>query len=118
MAAALNQVAQETVTVTGVPATLTMPPVLDQYGSQQMLDGAVYRYTPRHAIIRNLSAQPLRWRADGSAASAISGTLLDANGELSLMDPKADYYGILGRMSWVRDVAATANGDIEITYFG
>ena len=121
MADALNQVAQETITVTGSPTVLTMPPVPHPTtGGDQILDGVVWRYTPRKAILRNTGAQPVRWAAGPppTEVTPISGALLAAGETERFMDSGQDYYGVLSRMTLVRDADATADAEVEITFFG
>ena len=80
----------------------------------------VMRYRPQKAIIRNIGSQPVRWASGPSPTevSPISGAYLAAGAEERFMDSGNDYFGILKRMKVVRDVSATADGTLEITYFG
>ena len=112
-----SQLAQETLVVTGTPATLTMPLRLSAtLQPQRDNDRVLLRHRPRHLLMRNIGTQPVRWRSDGVAASGVNGQLLKAGEELSFMD-QADYFGIIKGMSLVRDVDATADGTLELAYF-
>ena len=116
---AINQLAHETVGVTGVLVSLTMPLVLSSTGAQQRdNDGNLMRYTPHKAIIRNSGAQPVRWASGRETASPITGAYLGAGETLNFMDSGTDYFGVLNTMSFIRDVSATADSAIDITYFG
>lgn len=68
---------------------------------------------PSHAIIQ-VTANSVRWRADGTAPTATSGILVSAGSNIEFMDPMFDYESIIRRIQFI-GISGTAT--IEVAFF-
>ena len=69
--------------------------------------------TPSHVII-NVETQSVRIRMDGTAATSTTGVLIAAGGSFELMEPNANYEGLIRN---IRIIEVAASAAVSVSYF-
>lgn len=102
--AALNQTGAQSLSVGIAPVGLSLP------GGNHT--------RPRRALIQ-VRNQPIRWRADGTPPTDISGQFVGAGNYIEWTDPSDFYdaYGLIANVKFVRDAAAGADATLEVAFF-
>ena len=117
MAVALNQIGQQSLTVSGSPVGLTTPLVTTGELTNPMT-GARNRMRARGFMVQ-VHNQPVRWRADGTnPTGAVEDNLLLPGDVLDLTEPSYDYWGMCRLIKFITDTTATGDATLEIAYFG
>jgi hypothetical protein len=112
---ALNQIGQQSLTVTGIPVAVSLPTYTDKDPNHP--SGIERAMTARHALIQCFD-QPVRYASNLQGdPSGASGQLLAPDETLDLTDHRRDYYGFISNLKFVLDTAATGNATVEIAYF-
>lgn len=113
---ALNQVGQQSITVTGIPVGITRPPVTTGELTDPVT-GLPFRMTVNRMLV-TVHNQPVRWRADGtSPTGAIEDNLLEPGERLNWTDPHDNYRAAIDKIQFVLDTTATGNAQIECAFF-
>lgn len=117
-----NHVAQQSVTVAGIPKSLTLPiRQLNNLGIPATdASGRALNIIPRHALIK-VMGQPIRWRADGSTPDGAPGMGMhqDAGSFISWLDPLGDFSALIQRVQFVLAEGAPAgtSATLEVSFF-
>ena len=112
-AIALNQIGRESLTVGGNDVAVTLPTYTDYTDAPRGIQRSM---TSRHALIQCYD-QPVRWLGDGNEPSGVFGQLLRPGEQLDWTDPRRDFYGVISRLRFIKDVSATGDARIEVAYF-
>lgn len=115
MAAALNQVGQQSITVTDAPVGITRPPVTT--GELRNEFGALNRVSVNRIQV-TVHDQPVRWRADGTnPTGGLEDNFLDVGERLAWTDPNDNYRASIEKLRFVKDTTATGDAIIEVAMF-
>jgi hypothetical protein len=116
MADAINQIGQDTMTVTAAPIGVTRPPVTT--GELKNEFGQLNRKTVNRALF-TVENQPVRWRADGvDPTGGFEDNFLDVGERLNWTDPNQDYRGPIEKIRFVLDTTATGSATVNVALFG
>ena len=115
MAAILNSVGQQQLTVTGIPVGITRPLVTTGQLTNEF--GQRNRETVARMLVRAID-QPVRWRADGqNPTGTFEDNLLKTGETLDWSNPQNDYRGPIDLIKFVRDATATGDAHLECAFF-
>lgn len=115
MAAVLNQVGAQQLTVGSIPVGITRPPVttgelINEWGQPN-------RKTVARLLV-TVYDNPVRWRADGGdPTGTFEDNYIPVGGQLNWTDPANDYRGPIGLIKFICDATATGDAHLECTFF-
>lgn len=104
----LSHVGQDSLVVTGGAVAWTLPSVGSTLQKSQTM-------TPRRAWFVVLS-NPVRWRADGTDPTPITGMRLAPGDKVDWTHPLTDYWALVKNSRFCLDADATGDAVIDVSF--